>query len=147
MILLTHLIGVPTHLFMLINTSWRWIKTKSSTPSNVAIFWKVGCNMLKQNMILEVCFHLLIVACFVAQKFTNLHPSQSTYINHLQKPLHLTFPSIPSITWKTRAFRCNHNQTSQKIMLNDCQNCKLCYICLYGAILMPCESSEVALND
>jgi hypothetical protein len=61
MILLTNLIGVPTHLFMFTNTSWRCIKTKSSTLSNVAIFWKVGCNMLKQKMILEVCFHLLIV--------------------------------------------------------------------------------------
>jgi hypothetical protein len=26
----------------------------------------------------------------------------------------LTFPSILPITWKTRPFRCNHSQTSQK---------------------------------
>ncbi len=114
MILLTHLTCVPTHLFMFIYTSWRCIQTKSITPSNVAIFWKVGYNMLEQSMILEVFFHPLIVGCFVAQKSTNLHPSQSTYINHLQKPSHLTFPSIPPITWKTRPFRCNHSQTSQK---------------------------------
>jgi hypothetical protein len=114
MILLTHLTSVLTHLFMFIDTSWRCIKTKSSTPSNVAIFWKVGYNMLDQSMILEVFFHLLIVGCFVAQKSTNLHPSQSTYINHLKKPLYLTNPSISPITWKIRPFRCNHSQTSLK---------------------------------
>lgn len=32
---------------------------------------------------------------------------------------------------------CNHNQTSQKPMSDDCKNCKPYYICLCDAILMP----------